>query len=334
MGKTLHSQQAMGQEAQACRSSPEQHEQGAQGESFKGITGVVKQPVSKQHMPNLLQGSTRKGGSEKQQKWREQVERVARVAAIDEVINMTEAEIEVEKLGGNKGATPVGLFGRAAPEPAVSLRKQGEPHGWSLSDEGCLLTPGLGPNSQLAPLGEAGRALAERQPAEAVASPEPARVTVWATETVQNAPQAAAPEPDKVMAGAAASVSRVVNPLFRHERDSTVCTSNVHIPKITGAAVPEPARVKVRAAALRVDNPLFEQTTTQDIGADTPDMDAPKIDTPRIDAGVQMAVPEPVRAMVRATGAFSASVGVLGLSPGDYGTWWTRKFRWEFNSKQ
>ena len=49
-----------GQEAQACRSSREQHEQGAQGESFKEIAGVVKQPVSKQHMPNLLQESTRK----------------------------------------------------------------------------------------------------------------------------------------------------------------------------------------------------------------------------------------------------------------------------------
>ena len=227
MTKRLHSQQAGEQEAQACRSSPEQHEEGAEGESFKEIAGVVKRPVSKQHMPNLVQESTSKGGGEEQQKWREQVEKVARVAAIDEVIKMTEAKIEVEKMGGNKCAMPVGLSGRAAPEPAVSLRKQGEPHGCSLSDEGCLSTPGLGPNSQLAPLGEAGRA--ERQPAEAVASPEPARVTVWATEMVQDAPQAAASEPDKVMAGAAASVLRVVNTLFTHERDSMVCTSNVHI---------------------------------------------------------------------------------------------------------
>ena len=118
-----HRQQAVGQEAQACRSLGEQHEQRAQEHSFKEIAGVVKRPVSKQHMPNFVQESTRKGSSEEQQKWREQVENVARVAAIDEVIKMTEAGIEVEKMGGNKGATPVGLSGRAAPEPAVSLRK-------------------------------------------------------------------------------------------------------------------------------------------------------------------------------------------------------------------
>ena len=118
----------------------------------------------------------------------------------------------VEEEGGNKGATPVGISGQDAPEPVVSLCKQGEPQGWSLSDEGCLSTPGLVPNSQLAPLGAAGRA--ERQPAQAVASPEPARVTVWATETAQGAPQAATPEPDKVTAGAAAPTLRVVNPLF------------------------------------------------------------------------------------------------------------------------
>ena len=80
---------------------------------------------------------------------------------------------------------------------------------------------------------------------------------MWATKTVQDAPQAAAPEPDKVTAGAAAPVLRVVNHLFEHECDSTVCTSNVHTPEVTGAAVPEPAGVKVRAASLRVDNPLF-----------------------------------------------------------------------------
>ena len=125
---------------------------------------------------------------------------------------------DVEKKGGNKGATPVGLSNRAAPEPVISLRKQGESHGWSLSDEGCLLTPGLVPNSQLAPLGETGRAA--RQPVQAVASPEPARVTVWATGTVQEAPQAAAPEPHKVTAGAAAATLRVVNPLFKGEEDS------------------------------------------------------------------------------------------------------------------
>ena len=80
------------------------------------------------------------------------------------------------------------------------------------------MTPGLGPNSQLAPLGEAGSAV--RQPAEAVASPEPARLTVWATETVHEAPQAAVPEPHKVAAGAAAATLRVVNPLFEGKEDS------------------------------------------------------------------------------------------------------------------
>ena len=53
----------------------------------------------------------------------------------------------VEEEGGNKGATPVGISGQDAPEPVVSLCKQGEPQGWSLSDEGCLSTPGLVPNS-------------------------------------------------------------------------------------------------------------------------------------------------------------------------------------------
>ena len=114
----------------------------------------------------------------------------------------------------------------AAPEPAVSLRKQGEPHGCSLSDEGCLSTPGLGPNSQLAPLGEAGGA--ERQPVQAVASPKLARVTVWATGTVQDAPQEVAPEPDKVTAGAAVSALRVVNPLFGHKGDRVAGTPYVH----------------------------------------------------------------------------------------------------------
>ena len=120
---------------------------------------------------------------------------------------------DVKRKGGNKGATPVGLSNRAASEPVISLRKQGESHGCSLSDEGCLLTPGLVPNLQLAPLGETGRAA--RQPVQAVASPEPARVTVWATGTVQEAPhvQAAAPEPHKVTAGAAAATPRVANPL-------------------------------------------------------------------------------------------------------------------------
>ena len=96
---------------------------------------------------------------------------------------MDEVAQDARKKGGNKGATPVGLSNRAAPEPVISLRKQGESHGCLPSDEGCLLTPGLGPNSQLAPLGEAGSAV--RQPAQAVASPEPARVTVWATGMVQ-----------------------------------------------------------------------------------------------------------------------------------------------------
>ena len=82
----LHSQQAGEREAQACWSSPERHEEGAQRESFKEIAGVVKRPVSKQHMPNLVQKGTSKGSSEEQQMWREQVENVARVAAIDEVL--------------------------------------------------------------------------------------------------------------------------------------------------------------------------------------------------------------------------------------------------------
>ena len=131
---------------------------------------------------------------------------------------MDAVALYTKKKGGNKGATPVGLSNRAAPEPVISLRKHGESHGCSLSYEGCLSTPGLGPNSQLAPLGETGRAA--RQPAQAVASPEPARVTVWATGMVQEAPQAAAPEPDRVTAGAAASTLRVANPLFGREEDS------------------------------------------------------------------------------------------------------------------
>ena len=63
---------------------------------------------------------------------------------------------------------------------------------------------------------------------QAVASPEPARVTVWATEMVQGAPRAAAPEPDKVTAGVAASALRVVNPLFGQEDDSVAGTPHVH----------------------------------------------------------------------------------------------------------
>ena len=55
---------------------------------------------------------------------------------------------------------------------------------------------------------------------QAVASPEPARVTVWATGMVQEAPQAAAPEPDRVTAGAAVPTLRVVSPFFGHEEDS------------------------------------------------------------------------------------------------------------------
>ena len=42
----------------------------------------------------------------------------------------------------------------------------------------------------------------------------------------------------------------------------------------------------------------------------------PKIDAPKINASVQMAVPEPVRAMVRAAGTSAASVDALGAAPG------------------
>ena len=63
---------------------------------------------------------------------------------------------------------------------------------------------------------------------QAVASPEPVRVTVWATEVVQGAPRVAAPGPDRVTAGAAASALRAVNPLFGEESDSVAGTPHVH----------------------------------------------------------------------------------------------------------
>ena len=220
------------------RSQP--HESGGLQCHVRGVAGVGKRPVSERHMPSFVSETGERGdgdnvGVKKEMRKDFDLGQVRERLAADRAaearreqqdssscFSLQRAQRNLEKLradradkqplmeaaaqdtrkkGGNKGATPVGLSNRAAPEPVISLRKQGESQRCSLSDEGCLSTPGLVPNSQLAPLGETGRAA--RQPAQAVASPEPARVTVWATERVQEALQAA--------------VLRVDNPLFESE---------------------------------------------------------------------------------------------------------------------
>ena len=66
------------------------------------------------------------GGRFDLQRARQNLEKLrAEEAAVQKRIDAAAAPAEdTRRKGGNMGATPVGLSGRAAPEPVISLRKQ------------------------------------------------------------------------------------------------------------------------------------------------------------------------------------------------------------------
>jgi dUTPase len=95
--------------------------------------------------------------------------------------------------------------------------------------------------------------------------------------------------------------------------DAPVGVPEIGTPEIdTGVqmAVPEPVRAMVRAtttSALTVG----AVGVGSDAPVGVPEIGTPGIDTPEIDTGVQVAVPEPVRAMVRATTTNASTVGAV-----------------------